>query len=105
MEVENLNKSQEQESSDKKNDEPKTIIGNPREPDYIRNLPDKFDVNAMIKKNKGDKACFYCKNDFSKLGGKFMKAKKTKSRWITIFKHYPQIMMGEKNIWLLSEDD
>jgi hypothetical protein len=34
-----------------------------------------------------------------------VKAKKTKSRWITIFKHYPQIMMGEKNIWLLSEDD
>ena len=34
-----------------------------------------------------------------------LKAKKTKSRWITIFKHSPQIMMGEKNIWLLSEDD
>ena len=34
-----------------------------------------------------------------------LKAKKTKSRWITIFKHYPQIMMGEKNIWILSEDD
>ena len=34
-----------------------------------------------------------------------LKAKKTKSRWITIYKHYPQIMMGEKNIWLLSEDD
>ena len=34
-----------------------------------------------------------------------LKAKKTKSRWITIFKHYPQIIMGEKNVWLLSEDD
>jgi len=34
-----------------------------------------------------------------------LKAKNTKSRWITIYKHYPQIMMGEKNIWLLSEDD
>ena len=34
-----------------------------------------------------------------------LKAKKTKSRWITVFKHYPQIIMGEKNIWLLSEDD
>ena len=34
-----------------------------------------------------------------------LKAKKIKSRWITVFKHYPQIMMGEKSIWLLSEDD
>ena len=33
------------------------------------------------------------------------KAKRLKSRWVTIFKHYPQIMMGEKNIWLLSEED
>ena len=33
-----------------------------------------------------------------------LKAKKTKSRWITVFKHYPQVVMGEKNLWLLSED-
>ena len=33
-----------------------------------------------------------------------LKAKQTKSRWITVFKHYPQVVMGEKNLWLLSED-
>ena len=37
--------------------------------------------------------------------GQITKAKKLKSRWVTIFKHYPQIMMGEKNMWLLSADD
>jgi energy-coupling factor transporter ATP-binding protein EcfA2 len=32
------------------------------------------------------------------------KIKKTKSRWATIFKNYPQIVMTQKNIYLMSED-
>lgn len=30
--------------------------------------------------------------------------KKTKSRWATIYKNYPQICMTEKNIWLPNDD-
>lgn len=38
------------------------------------------------------------KNDISKI-------KKSKSRFATVFKNYPQIAMTEKNIWVLAEDD
>jgi hypothetical protein len=33
------------------------------------------------------------------------KIKKTKSRWATVFKNYPQIAMTEQSIYILSEDD
>jgi len=32
------------------------------------------------------------------------KAKKLNSRWITVFKNYPQFIMGEKNIYSLADD-
>lgn len=34
-----------------------------------------------------------------------IKAKKSKSRWATIFKNYPQVMMTENEMWLLSQDE
>ena len=34
-----------------------------------------------------------------------LKAKKTGSRWVTVFKNYPQFVMTEKDMWLLSNDD
>lgn len=33
-----------------------------------------------------------------------IKAKKLRSRWATVFKNYPQIMMTQRNIWLLSDE-
>ena len=32
------------------------------------------------------------------------KAKKLNSRWITVFKNYPQFIMGEKKIYSLADD-
>lgn len=32
------------------------------------------------------------------------KAKKSGSRWVTVFKHYPQFILTEKDIYLLNED-
>lgn len=34
-----------------------------------------------------------------------IKAKKCKSRWVCIFKNYPQIIMCEKDMWMPSTDD
>lgn len=33
------------------------------------------------------------------------KAKKSKSRWVCIFKNYPQIIMTERDMWMPSTDD
>jgi nicotinamide riboside kinase len=37
--------------------------------------------------------------------GDIARIKKSKSRWATIFKNYPQIAMTEKELYLLAEDD
>jgi hypothetical protein len=37
--------------------------------------------------------------------GDFKKIKSKKSRWCTIFKNYPQVIMSEKDMWLPSMDD
>lgn len=34
-----------------------------------------------------------------------MKQKKMKSRWVTIFKHYPTIVLSERNVYMLSAED